>query len=149
MAGSARLLVVLAVVLALGAAAVGVRLSRGIDYLPSSPAVGAASAAIYAALRGQKPATIKVDIETPQLWPIGAGLANELAVEGWTVKVGPQSAGLFGAARVERSHARAEVTVVASDDPRVAALVASGLRDLGSVETELGPTTILLKTPGG
>ena len=101
---------------------------------------------LISSLRRQKPAAIKVDIETPELWPIGAGVANELAAEGWTVKVGPQSATLFGAARVKRGSERTELTVVASDDARVPNLVAEGVRNLGSMDTELGQTTILLKT---
>lgn len=145
---STLLRVALTVVLVLVAAGLGRALSRGLDFLPNSPGVGAGTAVTDAALRGQKPATIKVNIETPDLWVIGAGLANELAVEGWTVKVGPQSGTLFGAYRVNRGPERTEVTVIASDDPRVPALVAGGLRDLGSMETELGRTTILLKARG-
>src|SRR5204863_3170890 len=99
-------------------------------------------------LRGQKPATIKVDIETPDLWLIAAGVANDLAVEGWTVKVGPQSTTYFGASRETRGHEPTEVTIVASDDARVPALIAGGLRNLGSMDTEQGRATILLKKPG-
>lgn len=140
-------LIALAVVLAVCVVIAGVRLSRGVDYLPNSPGVGAASSAVQAALRGEKPTTIKVDIQTPELWTVAAGVANELAAGGWKIRVGPQSATLFGADRVEPGPGRTDLTVVRSDDPRVAQLVGGGVRNLGSVDTEAGRATILLKTP--
>jgi hypothetical protein len=145
LATSQPVVIGLVVVVAVGAVVLALSLGRAVDDLPDSPGVRVASTATDAALRQYRPGDIKVDIETLPLWPIGAGLADELAADGWTVHVGPQSANLFGKARVRRAHERTELTVVASDDPRVPALVAAGVHNLGSVQTELGPATILLK----
>ena len=136
----------LAVLLAVVSVGLGVSWSRGLNLLPASAGVQAATALVEDALEDREPGSIYVDIHSHDRWPIGAGVIEHLADDGWDVRVDSGSADLYGSERVGTGDEPVQLTLVASDDPDVATLAGALGVDLGSVATENGPLTVLLAT---
>lgn len=137
-----------ALVLVAVSAVLASSLGRGFSALPASEGVSSAQRLLDEALAVAPDDEVRVDIATHDRWPVAAGLVENLVVDDVTVTVSPGSADLFGPARVSEGAEDAVVTVVAPDDPALAELVAGGARELGTVSSAQGPTTLLLSPAG-
>jgi hypothetical protein len=137
-----------ALVLVVVSAVLSVSLGRGLAALPASEGVLSAQRLLDDALVADPGDEVRVDIATHDRWPVAAGLVENLVADDLTVTVSPGSADLFGTARVTEGREDAVVTVIAPDDPALAGLLTAGARELGTVSSVQGPTTVLV-SPGG
>lgn len=139
-------LAAVAVVVLAGSVAAAVSLGGAVPGLPASPGVAAASDLVDDALEDVEGRAVYVDIATNDLWPIGAGVVQGLVADGWTVTVDQDSRDLFGPDRVGDGSEPVDVVLVSTDDPALLELRrAGGITDLGTVDTELGPTSVLVR----
>jgi hypothetical protein len=132
-----------ALVVLAGVTAASVR--SGVDGLPPRYGVAFAEELLDEALDDVPVGRVHVDLHSPDRWPVATGVVHQLVQDGWSVGVDAGSAEIFGEQRVTDGDAPVEVVVVGTDDPDLDGLRADGLTDLGSVETEQGPTTFLLR----
>ncbi|SDE26757.1 hypothetical protein SAMN05660485_00388 [Blastococcus fimeti] len=142
----APFLLPLAVVLVAGSVLAAMALGEAAEERPTTYGVVEASRLVDDALDDVDTREVHVDIETPALWPVAAGVVNELVADGLDVTVDRGSEELFGADRVS-----------AGDEPVDLVLVATGSRehdrllrdadvtDVGSAPTEWGPASVLLR----
>jgi hypothetical protein len=137
-----------ALVLVVGSAALSVSLGRALSALPASEGVLSAQRLLDDALVAEPGDEVRVDVPTHDRWPLAAGLVENLVADDLTVTVSPGSADLFGTARVSEGGDDTVVTVVAPDDPVLGELLADGARELGTVSSVQGPTTVLLSPEG-
>ncbi|NIH67698.1 hypothetical protein [Modestobacter marinus] len=142
---STPVLAALAVALAVVVTGLGLSWSRGLELLPDSGGVRAAAALVEDALGSREPGTVYVDIHSDDRWPIGAGLIEDLAADGWHVRVSSTSADLYGRDRVGTGEEPVRLTLIAPDDTELPTVATAGGRDLGTVETENGPLTVFLE----
>lgn len=142
----ASVLVPLAVVLLAGSVVAAVSLGDAAEELPSTYGVFEASRLVDDALRDVDTRTVHVDIETPSLWPVAAGVVNELVADGLDVTVDRGSEELFGADRVSAGDEQVDLVFVTTGSPAHDRLLQeAGVTDVGSAPSEWGPTSVLLR----
>lgn len=142
-------LVPVAVVVVAGSVVAGVSLGRAAVGLPSAYGVVGATALVDDALEGTGTRAVHVEIATPEVWPVAAGVVNGLVAEGVDVTVDRRSVELFGADRVGPGDEDVALVFAATGSrEHEQTLGNAGTTDLGSVETEEGPTSVLLRVRG-
>ncbi len=142
----APVLLPLAAVLAAGSVLAAMSLGEAAEERPTTYGVVEASRLVDDALADVDPDTVHVDIETPALWPVAAGVVNELVTDGLDVTVDRGSEELFGADRVSAGDEPVDLVFVATGSPAYERLLQGpDVTDLGSAPTEWGPTSVLLR----
>lgn len=145
----APVLVPVAAVVVAGSVLAAASLGEAAEELPSSYGVTAASVLVSDALDGVDGREVHVDIATPALWPVAAGIVDELVDEGYEVTVDRGSEELFGDDRVSPGDEPVDLVFVATGSPKHDRLLRqAGVTDLGSAPTEWGPTSVLLRLEG-
>ncbi|MGY1754922.1 hypothetical protein [Blastococcus sp. SYSU D01042] len=145
----APVLVPVAAVVVAGSVLAAASLGEAAEELPSSYGVTAVSALVGDALEGVDDRAVHVDIATPELWPVAAGIVDELVDEGYRVTVDRGSEELFGDDRVGPGDEPVDLVFVATGSPKHDRLLRqAGVTDLGSARTEWGPTSVLLRLDG-
>jgi hypothetical protein len=113
-------------------------LDHGVATVPDSPGVHGAVQLADPAV-GERP-TLTVQLTTHDLWPVAAGLVDELVSQGHQVLVGPSLAVLMGSDRLANPPVGPVLMLTAPGTP-------SDGRLLGLFDTELGPAALYLLPP--
>lgn len=144
----------LAVVVVAGSVLAAMSLAEAAEELPTTYGVVEASRLVDvaledAALDDVDTREVHVDIETPALWPVAAGVVNEMVADGLDVTVDRGSEELFGADRVSAGDEPVDLVFVTTGSPAYDRLLQEpGVSDVGSAPTEWGPTSVLLRVSG-
>ncbi|SOC48930.1 hypothetical protein SAMN05660748_1643 [Blastococcus aggregatus] len=142
----APVLLPLAVVVVAGSVVAAMSLGDAAEELPSDYGVVEASRLVDDALGDVDTSTVHVDIETPALWPVAAGVVNELVADGLDVTVDRGSEELFGADRVSAGDEPVDLVFVTTGSRAHDRLLReAGVTDVGTAPTEWGPTSVLLR----
>ncbi len=142
----APVLLPLAVVVVAGSVVAAMSLGDAAEKLPSDYGVVETSRLVEAALEDVDTGTVHVDIETPVLWPVAAGVVNGLVADGRDVTVDRGSEELFGADRVSDGDEPVDLVFVTTGSRAHDRLLQeAGVTDVGSAPTEWGPTSVLLR----
>lgn len=142
----APVLLLLGGVVVAGSVVAAVSLGEETGELPSDYGVVEASRLADDALGDVDTRTVHVDIETPEVWPVAAGVVNGLVADGLDVTVDRGSVELFGADRVSDGDEPVDlVFVTTGSEEHDRLLQEAGVTDVGSARTEWGPTSVLLR----